>query len=109
MPGFSGRVEICDTIITYKVNEWVADQEKVNDSAKAYIEGKPNPHTDTVDYTVEYEEDGEKKVEEVFGADAQSFMKALCISLHYDGAPDYKVDYPDAEKIAALTKHRWIP
>jgi hypothetical protein len=38
------------------------------------------------------------------------FLKALAISVHNDGMPDYNVDYPDAESVQpAIESLRWIP
>lgn len=44
---------------------------------------------------------------EVICVDSNKFMKALAISVHFEGEPDFKQDYPDAESVQG--KVRWIP
>ncbi len=48
----------------------------------------------------------EKKQETIF-AEADKFMKALAIAVHFDGMPDFNKDYPDAESV--MGEIRWIP
>ena len=44
--------------------------------------------------------------EETYIEEDRRFFNALAIAVHFDGMPDYKVDYPDAEK--AMRNIRWI-
>jgi hypothetical protein len=44
---------------------------------------------------------------EILDVSAEDFLKALAIAVHPDGMPDYKLDYPAAER--AQGKLRWIP
>ena len=58
----------------------------------------------TVTYTVR---DYFHKTEETLTVPSRNFFSALAIAVHNDGMPDWKKDYPDAEK--AIGKIRWIP
>jgi len=51
--------------------------------------------------------DNNTKEIEALVCDAQSFMKALAIAVHYTGKPDWKKDYQDARSI--IKKINWIP
>lgn len=59
---------------------------------------------DSVDYIVIDTLTGDS---EKCRADGQSFMNALSIAVHWDGTPDFIIDYPSAENIQG--KIRWIP
>ena len=62
-----------------------------------------NYDENTVTYTISDTLDGS----ETFTVPQSKFFKALAISMHNDGMPDYKADYPDAESI--MGRIRWIP
>lgn len=70
----------------------------------------------TENYTVKYdvyeyrpnaEHGAEAHRHESLEVPQDKFFKALSISVHNDGMPDYAKDYPDAESIMGAI--RWIP
>lgn len=61
-----------------------------------------------MDYTItEYYPGKGKMITESFTVPIAKFMKALSISVHNEGMPDYREDYQDAESIMGVI--RWIP